>query len=70
MNKTLSDFARAELKAGLAQCTESQQETFKQMYSHDNLDLSIDQVVDKMPDSKLDWAMQQVQRTLSNNKKV
>jgi len=36
------------------------------MYSHDNQDLSIEDVVDNMKEDKLDWAMRQVERTLLN----
>lgn len=64
MNNTLSQYARAQLKAGLAECNEGQQLLFKRMYSHKNLEKTIEQVVDDMPDEKLDWAMQQVERTL------
>ena len=34
------------------------------MYSPDDLEKSIDDVVDAMPEKRLDWAMQQIQRTL------
>lgn len=64
MNKTLSKFAREQLKLNLAKCTEAQQHLFKQMYCHENLDWPIEQCVDAMSDDKLDWAMQQVERTL------
>lgn len=64
MNKELSDFARQKLKDGLAQCTDEQVYMFKRMYSHKNLELPINDVVASMPDEKLDWAMQQVSRTL------
>lgn len=69
MNSKLQTYAREELKEGLNQCTEAQQLLFKRLYSHDNLDLSIDEVVDKMPDDKLNWAMQQVERTLAKEDK-
>jgi len=65
MNKELQRYARETLKEQLKQCTELQQNLFKRMYSHDNQDLSIEQIVDNMEESKLDWAMQQVERTLS-----
>jgi len=65
MNNQLQDFARAELKAGLAQLPESNHMIFKHMYSHKNLDLPIDEVVDKMPEEQLDWAMQQVQNSIA-----
>ena len=64
MNDQLQAFARQTLKEGLAKCTEGQQNMFKRMYSHDNKDLDIDAVVNKVPIDRLDWAMQQVQTTL------
>ena len=64
MNNQLQEFARSELKIGLSQCTDRQQLLFKQMYSHDNLSTTIDDVVDKLPVEKLDWAMQQVEQTM------
>jgi len=67
MNDKLEQFAREDLKSGLAQCTEKEQHIFKRMYSHKNLDLPINEVVDRMAMEKLDWAMQQVDRTLTKN---
>lgn len=64
LNKSLSEYARSSLKDGLKKCTEGQIAKFKRMYSKDP-GQSIDQVVDNMPEEKLDWAMQQVERTLS-----
>lgn len=64
MNELLEKFARDTLKGNLAKCTDSQQLMFKRMYSHKNLDLPIDEVVDNMPMERLDRAMKQVQRTL------
>lgn len=78
MNEQLQKFARKTLKDGLAKCTEDQQVLFKRMYipwafgiinenrklTDEELATQINDVVDKMPDDKLDWAMQQVQRTL------
>jgi len=64
MNSTLSAFARRNLRDNLALCTAREQLLFKRMYSHLDLDKPINDVVDAMPDEKLDWAMQQVQRTV------
>lgn len=64
MNSQLSGFARQTLKDGLQKCTQEQQLLFKRMYSHKNLDKDINDVVDQIPNEKLDWAMQQIQRTL------
>lgn len=64
MNNQIQEFARQTLKDGLAQLPERNRMLFKRMYSHKNLDININAVVDKMPEDKLDWAMQQVQRSL------
>jgi len=64
MNDQLKNFAREELKRGLAQLPECWRRRFKQMYSHGNLDANINDVVDTMPEDKLDWAMQQVEKSL------
>lgn len=52
------------MKQGLAQLPEDWQTMFKRMYSHGHLDADINDVVDSMPDDKLDWAMQQVEESL------
>ena len=70
MNDQLQNYARKELKAGLALCSESQQFLFKRMYSHGNLDLPIDEVVDSIEVDRLDWAMEQVRRTLARKEKA
>lgn len=70
MNIQLQTFARTELKHGLAQCTDKQVMLFKRMYSHGNLNLSINEVVNNMPAEKLDWALQQVENTLKLKKGV
>lgn len=64
MNNEIQEFARNSLKEGLSLCTDAQVHLFKRMYSHNNLDLDIDEVVDNMPEGKIDNAMLQVQRTL------
>ena len=72
MNKQLQDFARAELKTGLAELPEENHRTFKFMYARDNgkrsvvdaVAMQINDVVDLMPPEQLDWAMQQVQASL------
>ncbi len=60
MNTELSNFAREKLKEQLALLPESNQMIFKRMYSHEDLNKNIDDVVDDMDDSQLDWAMKQV----------
>ena len=65
MNKQMQEFARNTLKDGLAQLPEGHQKMFKRMYSPNNLDAQISDVVELMPEDKLDWAMQQVERSLA-----
>ena len=64
MNKQLQKFAREQLKLGLSKCSEKEQIVFKRMYAHDKMGMEINDVVDKMDESRLDWAMQQVESTL------
>jgi hypothetical protein len=69
MNSQLQSFARENLKQRLKECTEAQQHMFKRMYSHDDLERPIDEVVNQMPESTLDWAMDQVRRTIEKNER-
>ena len=50
------------------QCTEPQQMIFKRMYSHKNLELGINDIINKMPDDKIDWSIQQCEKTVEKNK--
>jgi hypothetical protein len=68
MNQTIKNMAKEMLKKLLAECDNNQQLMFKRMYSHKNIDLPINDVVDKMDDDKIDWAMTQVERTIEKNK--
>lgn len=70
MNNILEKFARYTLKNDLAKCTDSQRVMFKRMYAHGNEAQNINLVVDNMETEKLDWAMTQIQATLSKNVKV
>lgn len=82
MNDKLQQFARQTLKDDLSQCTEGQQITFKLMYAkpteprHRTPEAialikaaNVESIVDDMPADKLDWAMQQVQKTLDRETK-
>lgn len=64
MNEKMMAFARNELEEGLAQLPDSWSTMFKRMYSPDNLGANMTDVIDSVPADKLDWAMQQVQRSL------
>lgn len=67
MNQQLQDFARSQIKEGLAQCTDGQQLMFNRMYSHLDLDRDINAVVDDMPEDNLNLAMEQVRRSVEAN---
>lgn len=66
--KDMLNCARDELKEGLAQCTVDQRQVFKLMYSHKDLTLPIEKVVDNMNEDKIERAMDQVERTVKKNK--
>jgi hypothetical protein len=76
MNDQLQAFARKMLIDGLNKLPSENQRIFKLMYGRDNGNRSvsdseslvIETVVTEMPEEKLDWAMQQVQRTLDKAK--
>ena len=68
MYETLKSFSTDYLKELLNKCTEGQQMLFKRMYSFQNLDLSIEEVVDQMDEEKMDWAITQCERTVEKNK--
>ncbi len=65
MEASLQKFARGQLIEGLQKCNEQQVHLFKRMYSHNNLDADIEEIVAALPENKLDWALQQVNRTLA-----
>lgn len=72
MNEQLQNFARTQLKDGLARLPESHQRIFKLMYARDNGKRSvvdaeamlINDVVNALEPEKLDWAMQQVENSI------
>ncbi len=66
MNQEMVEFARTKLKERLRLLGEHEQMTFRRMYSHLDLEKPLDQVVDDMPEERLDWAMTQVSNTLKH----
>jgi len=70
MNDTLQEYARETLKEGLDRLPENNITLFKRMYSPDDLEADINDVVDRMSEDRLDWAMQQVQRSLEIQNKA
>lgn len=69
MNEAIQEFAREELKKGLTLLPEGHQHLFKRMYAGGDLEKGINEVVDDMETDKLDWAMQQVQRSIDKIEK-
>ncbi len=69
MNKKLEEFARSTLKYNLSCCSREEQKLFKRMYAPmADISLSINEVVDGMEVDKLDWALTQVDNTMSDKK--
>lgn len=64
MNKQLEQYARSCLKENLAKIPSEMHNIFKRMYSHNDLDKDINDIVDDMECDKLDLAMQQVQLSI------
>lgn len=72
MNETLQAFARQQLLDGLSQLPNDWQDKFKLMYARNGGARSVDEakamtiadVVSKMPEGKLDWAMCQVENSI------
>jgi len=68
MNKRFATEGKNILKELLSECTEGQQLMFKRMYSNNHLELSINDAVDKIEDSKIDLDITQCERTVEKNK--
>jgi len=63
MSKTLDDikiYRHDMLRNLLSQCTESQINLFNRMYGS----------IDTIPDEKINWAIQQCERTIEKNNKI
>lgn len=76
MNEQLQKFAREQIKEGMAQLNASHHRIFRLMYGRNNGKrgvadaeaMPIDDVLAEMDGTKLDWAMQQVQRSIQDLK--
>ena len=68
-NKTVVDFMRGEIKEALSRLPERSHSIFNRMYSPDDIGKDINSVVDDMDVDKLDWALTQVQRSVSIKEK-
>lgn len=67
-NKTIINITKKIIKELLLECSNEQQLMFRKMYCNKNLQLSISDVVDQMPDDKIDFALTQIERTLEKNR--
>lgn len=50
---------RTEIKRILHLLSEENRDVFARMYSHENIDRPIDEIVDTMPAKQLKWALSQ-----------
>ena len=64
MTATAEKFYRDQILKGLKQLTHEHCEVFKRMYSPQDLEAPIENVVEEMPTERLFWALQQVENTL------
>jgi hypothetical protein len=76
MNQELQTFARSKIIEGLSQLPEGHHQTFRLMYGRrivngrptrtveDAKLVPLEEVVSEIPPEQLDWAMQQVQRSI------
>ena len=65
MNKEIKDFARIKIKEGLKVLPEGHQDMFRRMYSYENLDRPIDEIVDSISVERLNMALTQVNNSLN-----
>lgn len=63
-SSSLSKIRKDLLKDLIRGCTETQQYVFKRMYTKD-VTKDINTVIDEMDESKIEWAISQVERTLN-----
>ena len=81
MNNQLQEFARKTIKEGLVKLSEKENLMFKRMYAYyfnpnmykkclsPNLNkIDVSDIIDAIPEHKLDWAMSQVENSLKMKK--
>lgn len=66
MSRTKQQQRRDEIKRILGFLNEQNHLMFKRMYSHEDLEKEINQVVDEMPAHQLQWALQQCTASYHN----
>ena len=60
MDSKVKEFYYQEIRNGLQKCTESQRQFFDRLYPSG---------IENIEDDRLDWALQQVKRTIAKNEK-
>lgn len=68
MNKMIDKFARGYILDGLKSLPEEKQRFFVRLYSPTDLKASIENTVKRLGQEQLDWAMQQVEQSLLDQK--
>ena len=69
MNKNALKFYKKEILEGLEKLPEDCQMKFKRMYSHSNLNKELKDIINDMPEDKLDWALTQVNNSINKKEK-
>lgn len=68
MNYYLNTYARMFLFNNLSKCNKKQVDLFRRMYFPHYTAITIENMSMQLPDEQLDWAMQQVAKTLDKDK--
>ena len=63
MNETMEQFARNKILEGLNALESRHHLLFRRMYSHDDLNRSLDDVVSRIPLDRLSLALTQIENT-------
>lgn len=64
INQRAINQKRQAIKDGIDQLEDKHRSLFKQMYSHSDREKGLHDIIDDMPESKLDQALNQITRTL------
>jgi hypothetical protein len=64
MNPELEAYAREYIRINIKKLKDEHIHIFKKMYSSNNLEANIDNVINNMTKDKLNWAMQQITNSL------
>jgi len=63
MNDTISNYAREQIKQQLFELPERYQLFFKRLYSHEDQKKPLNEIIDNIPEEKLNWVLTQVENT-------